>query len=102
MCLQVVEADPLEHCGVGGFENDGWCGPGLECLLPPRRHETPLIAGYQPRKRVEGLRCRQIVACPLGELEELGGDSCAHRMDAEVAGAGVTTTVPIEAGERIQ
>ena len=68
----------------------------LEGFLPAGCAYTPAVPGLQSSEAELGSGCAEVVACFLGEREEVVVDHGAHRVNADVTGPRVTTTVPKE------
>lgn len=93
-----VEGDEAEGVFMGGFEDDGAGGAGVEDLLPAGGADAPVVAGFEAGKAMFRHGSGEIVAEALGGGEEVGGDDGADGVDAKVVGAGVAAAVAIEAG----
>ena len=102
MPLQVIQVNELQSGLVGRFQNDTWRAPGLECFLPTRRAETPLIAGLEPGKSQIRLRCAQIVSTAFREFEEIVRHARANDMHSLISRTAAAATVAVPAGERIE
>ena len=58
ICSIEVNCETLEVCKraitqgtfMGGPQDDSRCVSGLQCLVPPRRAQTPAITGFQSGK----------------------------------------------------
>lgn len=101
MRFKFVERRPLEHGGMGCFQHQPRCFPGVKCLFPAGCAETPLVALDKTLEPEGQVRCGQVVSLGLAELQEVVGYPGTHHVDTGVVGSGVTTTIPVEAGERI-
>src|SRR5271168_1687399 len=83
-------------------QDHAWRTPRSQRFLPPRRAQTPAIAGLQSRKAEFRDRRRQIIAAGLRILKKSGGHDGAHGVAADVLAAGVAAAVAKETCHRAQ
>ena len=99
--LQVCQLHELEREGVRGAQSHARRLAGRERLLPTRRAQAPLVAGFQSCESVLRHRGGEVVARRLGESEKVVGHDRAHRVHPAVVAAGFAATVAVPAGERV-
>lgn len=92
---------PFEGEFVGRLENHARSHPRLVRLLPPRRAETPAVAGMKAGEAHGGLGGAEIVSGGKRKREELLIHDGAHRVDAHVPGARRAAPVAKEAREGV-
>ncbi len=98
---QRVDRDYLECALVCGTENDRRCDAGLMGFEPARGADAPAIATLETGESPFRSRGREVVPGLAAEREELLGHHGAHRVTAEILGAGRAAPVPEEAGDGI-
>ena len=98
--LEVAKLDELK-CGLmRGGEDDAGRASGLERLTPARGAETPAVAGLKAGKAELRPRRGKVVAPRFREGEELRRHLDAHRVQAQILGAGMAAARAIEPGDR--
>ena len=82
-------------------DHDGGCDAGAVRLEPPRRAYAPLVSRLEPVESPLGPRCREVVARPAAEGQELLRHHRADRVTPDVVTAGGAAAVPEESGHGI-
>ncbi len=98
---QEFEGDDPEGVLVGGFEDDGAGGSGLEDLQPACGADAPAISGFEAGEAVLGHGGGEVVAEAFGGGEEVVGDDTADGVYAEIVSTGVAAAITVEAGHGI-
>ena len=97
--LQDFDRREFEHRLVRRGEHQLRRLAGLVRFDPSGGAQTPAVAGFESRKVEFRSWRRQIVAARLAELEELGGQADAGRMNTQVVCADIAAAVAIKAGD---
>lgn len=99
--LQVFQATDLERARVRRLQDHFRRHARLECLLPTRRAQAPLIAGLQAWKAVLGDRRREVVPARLRKRQEGARDATTHGVRTVIVGTGATASVAKETRHRV-